>query len=901
MNILERENAISTFYNILDIGGERSLASQKVKVDVNQYWESLRVMPILSYIPGEVIVKLHQIMLSGRLMNKPAEKFKMMNDLLAPFRFKPLASGTNRRTFYCEYDSRVILKVATDTVGRTANIREYNVQSIVKPFCPKIFELGYDGVLILSERVEKMTEEQYRKIYASDIFDVIVNLLKKGFIVEDIGSNFFKNFGVRMGFGPVIVDFGDIYKVDYRKLKCHRIIDLEGNICGGAIDYDYTKGMSEIVCTKCGTRYSAKYLEDLDPSRKKIVQGGSYIMRRINSNLKVSVVENGKYISGYMANEPDFKVQQRRIQAQAIQRQRPEDSVDVQQFVQEKQNVVTESVANAQPQTSREAYDMLNNVSSNPFNSNRRAPKISASVYTPMPPAPPILPIPPTPNTNPQYQVITDPNKDLTSSQKMTAITDEQAAQILATKKAPSMHSSTKIPVWSNYEGKNGVTYLMYPKEVKNKIIYFLKGVEKDFGFSVAEFLASKLEIYYIKNDKFSGHENINMVKPTHEAKSHQTIKARVVVPPQTPVADPPKAQEPAAKAPEQKPYPVPTPIPECMMPKENVQKVEDIQKTEEVNKPLESVINGNVTSNWLGMNPSEAIKNTDVVTQDSTVINEMKKEIEIPAANHNIVVEKETPNDTTIEKEEQKPTNPNLIIPPERPDWMPKDGLYPMEPKGQESVKMVEGNAVMGFPGEPLIDTLREEQELPKIKELVRAKFNNFIKEINPDDQCSKLASEIKLFVKDDIAKILNDSNGLDVEVKPEVDHLSRECFHVSVENYKSPLFDLLIYPLDESLDKAIDAKAKEAEELMKTEKNLVNYLNTVIEGFDATGINDVEEVKTKLKAYIFSVLSDRYEGYLTVPFRQNAAEWYVNNYCDFTKAEAAEETSTATNENKK
>ena len=885
MNILERENAISTFYNILDIGGERSLKSQKVKVDVNQYWETLRVMPILSYIPGEVIVKLHQIMLSGRLMNKPAEKFKMMNELLAPFRFKPLASGTNRRTFYCEYDSRVILKVATDTVGRTANIREYNVQSIVKPFCPKIFELGYDGVLILSERVEKMTEEQYKKIYASDIFDVIVNLLKKGFIVEDIGSNFFKNFGVRMGFGPVIVDFGDIYKVDYRKLKCHRIADLEGNICGGAIDYDYTKGMSEIVCTKCGTRYSAKYLEDLDPSRNKIVQGGSYIMRRINSNLKVSVVENGKYISGYMANEPDFKIQQRRVQAQSIQRQRPEDSVDVQQFVQEKQNVVTESEANVQPQTSKEAYDMLNNVSANPFNSNRRVPKITASVYSPMPPAPPILPIPPTPNTNPQYQVITDPNKDLTSSQRMTAITDEQAAQILSTKKTPSahMHSGTKIPVWSNYEGKNGVTYLMYPKEVKNKIIYFLKGVEKDFGYSVAEFLASKLEIYYIKNDKFNSHENINMVKSPEDT-NKQKIRATVAQP-QAPQTKPVETQNTAKPEKEQpKPYKVPTPLPEFMMPKEPVQKVENIQKTEEVNKQLDTVINGNVASGWLGTNPNTIINNSDVATQNPVVINEMKKEIEIPA-NPNVVVEKETSNDTTIA--EEKPSNPNLIIPPERPDWMPKDGLFPMEPKGQESVKMVEGNTVMGFPGEPLIDTLREEQELPKIKELVRAKFNNFIKEINPDDQCSKLASEIKLFVKDDISKLLSDSNGLDVVVKPEVDHLSRECFHVSVENYKSPLFDLLIYPLDESLDKAIDTKAKEAEELMKTEKNLVNYLNTVIEGFDATGINDVEEVKSKLKAYIFSVLSDRYEGYLTVPFRQNAAEWYVNNYCDFTKAE--------------
>jgi len=900
VNILERKNAISTFYNILDIGGERTLKAQKVKVDVNQYWETLRVMPLLNYIPGEVIMRLHQIMLSGRLMNKPEEKFKMMNELLAPFKFKPLASGTNRRTFYCEYDSRVIVKIATDRVGRVANIREYNVQTIAKPFCPKIFELGYDGVVILSERVEPMTEEQYRKVYALDIFDVIVNLLRKGYIVEDIGTNFFKNFGVRMGFGPVIVDFGDIYKVDYRKLKCHRIADLEGNICGGTIDYDYTKGMSEIICTKCGTRYSAKYLEDLDPSEsyKKIVQGGSFTMRRINSNLKVSVIENGKYISGYMANEPDYKIQQRRVQAEAIQRNRPEESADVQQFVQQKQNtIVTEATPAADIQPTAESISALNgNVPNlNPFSTPSRVPNITASVYTPVPnpvpPAPPIINQP-----KPQYQIINDPARDLTSSQKMHAITDDQAAQMLATQKTPVIHNTAglKIPTWSNYTGKDGVTYLMYPKEVKNKIIYFLKGVERDFGYNVAEFLAAKLEIYYIKNDRFNrDHESINMIAtPNDTAAKPQTIKATVVNPvePKKEVTPQPQVQQP-------KPYKVPSPIPEFMIPKEKYEPVEKLQNSEEVNKPLENVINGNVTSNWIGMNPNVNNINPDAVTQNPVVINEMKKEMEIPASKQNIVVEKETPKDTTIVEEEK----PELKVPPERPTWIPNEGLFPMEPKGVDSVKTSDGNSVMGFPGEPLIDTLRQETEMPKIKELVRAKFNSFIKEINPDDQCTKLSSEIKLFVAEDIKKILNDDGkGLEVIVKPEVDHLSRECFHVSVENYSSPLFDLLIYPLDQALDRAIEAKEEEAKKLMEREDNLVNYLNSIVSDFDASGINDVEEVKSKLKAYIFAVLSDRYEGYLTVPFRQNAAEYYVDKYCDFTKAESAEETSTAVNENK-
>ena len=291
--------------DIMAYGGKA--VKSKVKYNPMEYWNNLSRPPVNYYIPDMAINKLREYNNSARLMNNPVKKMKLVNELFAPYGFKSLASGTNRRTFYCEYDPGIIIKIGSDSVGCNDNLRDIRLQNFIKPYMPKVLSCTTDGIMSLIERVEVMTENDYRHVWANEVFDLIMTLAERGYIVEDIGVNFFKNLGVRMGFGPVLIDAPYIYKADPRKLKCTKVNPLTNQICGGSIDYNYEKGMSEIVCTKCGARYSAKYLSASEELITNVMvnEERSFTME---NNIKVNVVnrKTGDIVNRFYT-ESDYK------------------------------------------------------------------------------------------------------------------------------------------------------------------------------------------------------------------------------------------------------------------------------------------------------------------------------------------------------------------------------------------------------------------------------------------------------------------------------------------------------------------------------------------------------------------------------------------------------------------
>ena len=298
MNILERNSAISQHIDIMAFGG--SAVKDKVKQDPMVFWNNFIRPPLNHYLPDWVIQRLRDFTSSARLMNNPVKRFKLTNELLDPYGFKTLASGTNRRAFYCEYDPQIILKLASDRVGMSDNLRDIKIQNIAKPYVPKICSCATDGILSLIERVEVMTEYDYRVTWANEIFDMVMTFLHRNLIIEDIGANFFKNLGVRLGFGPVFLDAPYMFLIDPRKMKCIKVNPITNQVCGGSIDYNYSKGMSEIICTKCGARYSAKYLA----ASEELVNLAEINTRRkfdMNTNLKVNVVntKDGSIVNSY--------------------------------------------------------------------------------------------------------------------------------------------------------------------------------------------------------------------------------------------------------------------------------------------------------------------------------------------------------------------------------------------------------------------------------------------------------------------------------------------------------------------------------------------------------------------------------------------------------------------------
>lgn len=298
MNIKEHNSKLKNISRIASISNSKILTFD---------YEGLKRLSIHSYLPLQIINNIRNLVHDPKLMAKPSKKYKLMNDILRPIGFRHLASGTNRRTFYSIFDEGIVLKIASDTIGEEANLYEFRTQEYIKPFCAKTFDVLPDGLIALSERVEPMKEKEYKEIWSSDIFDFIFLILGKGFIMEDIGGNFFKNWGIRFGFGPVILDYPYIFKVDWHKLKCCKKDPITNEKCLGDLDYNYSKGMSEIICTKCGARYSAKYLAELVNNNTEINRRRESIMSLIPTEVKVTTMRGSTVLKRFYSESEERK------------------------------------------------------------------------------------------------------------------------------------------------------------------------------------------------------------------------------------------------------------------------------------------------------------------------------------------------------------------------------------------------------------------------------------------------------------------------------------------------------------------------------------------------------------------------------------------------------------------
>ena len=251
----------------------------KCKTAIEFQFDNMIVNPLLSYITIQDIAQLNKIATSLKYSSKPKEKYVMINQILEPRGFKKMASGTNRVVYRCLNDYRVVLKVAIDRVGLSDNGNEYRVQHLLKPFVTKCFEVSPCGTVGLFERVVPITSREEFINISDDIFDLINNLIGK-YVLEDIGEKFYMNYGLREGFGPVLLDYPYVFELDGRKLICNVQDPLTGEFCRGEVDYDI--GYNNLICKKCGKRYLATELksEENNPDKPKIIiKGEDFFMK----------------------------------------------------------------------------------------------------------------------------------------------------------------------------------------------------------------------------------------------------------------------------------------------------------------------------------------------------------------------------------------------------------------------------------------------------------------------------------------------------------------------------------------------------------------------------------------------------------------------------------------------
>lgn len=220
-------------------------------------YDMLCTVPLYSLFSPYDIQELYKIATSSDLSAKPAMKFQLMDTIMKTRGFVRLAGGTNRLVYRHLEIPRIVAKVGYDSEGLRNNIDEYKNQILIKPFCCKVFEVSNCGTVGLFERVERITSRYEFGTIADDVYDMITNVLVGKYIVSDIGTNSMYNWGIRYDFGPVLLDFPYIYKLDYSKIICKNVLE-DGSICNGEIDYD--PGFNWLKCTKCGKPYHAKDL-----------------------------------------------------------------------------------------------------------------------------------------------------------------------------------------------------------------------------------------------------------------------------------------------------------------------------------------------------------------------------------------------------------------------------------------------------------------------------------------------------------------------------------------------------------------------------------------------------------------------------------------------------------------
>jgi hypothetical protein len=279
---MDRDNTLNAIYN-------------KKKLIKNFDYDAITNMPLCNFMSNQDISILNKLITSAKYSGMAKEdKFKYMDNILNPRGFKRYHAGTNRIVYKNEYNDSFLIKVAIDDIGLSDNKKEFFNQRLMKPFVTKVFEVTQCGTIEMVERVQPITNRYEFSNIAEEVFFILENNFIGKYVLEDIGTDFFMNWGVRDGFGAVLLDFPYLYKLDGKKLKCNKV-NRNGIKCNGYIDYD--NGLNTLVCEKCGHRYAAKDLGEDNgaiPISDQIIKGVGLM-----ETFKVSTRLNGKIYKLY--------------------------------------------------------------------------------------------------------------------------------------------------------------------------------------------------------------------------------------------------------------------------------------------------------------------------------------------------------------------------------------------------------------------------------------------------------------------------------------------------------------------------------------------------------------------------------------------------------------------------
>lgn len=220
-------------------------------------FDALSGPPLLSLLSAYDLKQMYDINNDPHLKTKVLDRIKMTDQIMGWRNFKRMVQGTNRIIYRHLEDQSFVVKLPITKPGEMDGQYEMQNQRLIKPFVTKCFDVAPTGAGCF-ERVEDVTSIEQFKSIAPDVFVLLDNIIGK-YVMNDVGTKSFRNYGIRLGFGPVLLDYPMLYEVDGAKLYCTQMIYQTGQVCNGLIDYD--EGFNTLRCEKCGRKYNPSELE----------------------------------------------------------------------------------------------------------------------------------------------------------------------------------------------------------------------------------------------------------------------------------------------------------------------------------------------------------------------------------------------------------------------------------------------------------------------------------------------------------------------------------------------------------------------------------------------------------------------------------------------------------------
>lgn len=193
---------------------------------------------------------------TDKVVTSLKKKLPMIHDIMTNRGFIKLSGGTNRVVYIHRSYPDIVVKIAFDKTGINDNPAEYRLQKIISPICTKCYEISDCGTVGLFERVQPITNKESYNVLRKDIKFLISCIINIGYVLADVGDSFFMNWGIRSGFGPVLLDYPNIHRIDKTKLKCDKILEDGIQRCNGEICYDDKDDF--LICSRCGKQYTSK-------------------------------------------------------------------------------------------------------------------------------------------------------------------------------------------------------------------------------------------------------------------------------------------------------------------------------------------------------------------------------------------------------------------------------------------------------------------------------------------------------------------------------------------------------------------------------------------------------------------------------------------------------------------